>query len=178
MCRTFKSCQAQNIIFFKDKTMSFNFNADEIFRIAEQIEQNGADFYKNASEKVSDSRYKKLLSDLSSMEIDHYNTFKSMHSSLSDKEKEPTVFDPMNESVLYLKALADTQVFYKKQIDISSIEKILVEALSMEKDSIVFYVGIKDLVPERMGKDKIENIINEEKKHIRILAKELSALEK
>ena len=156
--------------------MAFNFNADEIFKMAEEIEQNGAAFYKEASKNVSDERYKKLLSDLASMELDHYRTFSSMHSSLSDKEKEPTVFDPMNESVMYLKALADTQVFYKKQLDTSSIKSILLNAIGMEKDSIVFYVGIKDLVPEKLGKNKIDNIIDEEKKHIRLLANELTAL--
>jgi rubrerythrin len=156
--------------------MAFNFNADEIFKMAEEIEQNGAAFYKEASKSVSDGHYKKLLTDLSTMELEHYNTFSLMHSSLSDKEKEPAVFDPMDESVLYLKALADSQVFYKKQIDTSSIKTILVNAIGMEKDSIVFYIGIKDLVPERLGKDKIDNIINEEKKHIRMLVKELTAL--
>jgi rubrerythrin len=158
--------------------MTFNFNADEIFKIAEEIEQNGAAFYREASEKVSDERYKKMLSGLSSMETDHFKTFSSMRSSLSGKEKEPTVFDPMDESVMYLKALADTQVFYKKQMDTSSIKSILMNAITMEKDSIVFYLGIKGLVPERLGKDKIETIINEEKKHIQLLAKELTDLKK
>jgi len=74
------------------------------------------------------------------------------------------------------KALADTQVFYKKQLDTSSIELILLNAIGMEKDSIVFYVGIKDLVSEKLGKNKIDNIIDEEKKHIRLLANELTAL--
>jgi rubrerythrin len=156
--------------------MAFNFNADEVFKIAEEIEQNGASFYQEASKKISDDRYKKFLSNLSSMEMDHLKVFSSMHSSLSDKEKEPTVFDPMNESVLYLKALADTQIFYKKQLDTSSIKSILMNAIAMEKDSIIFYLGIKDSVPDRLGKDKIEKIISEEKKHIQLLAKELTAL--
>ena len=82
----------------------------------------------------------------------------------------------MDESLLYLKALADTQVFYQKQIDSSSIKSILLDAIEMEKNSIVFYVGIRDLVPDKLGKDKIGIIINEEKKHIQMLAKELTEL--
>lgn len=158
--------------------MAFNFNADDVFEIAEQIEKNGAEFYYKASEKISDERYKKLLFDLSKMEVEHKKIFSSMRSLLSEKEKEPAVFDPMNESVQYLKALGDMSVFYKKQFDTSKIETILLDAISMEKDSIVFYVGMKDLVPERLGKDKIENIINEEKKHIKLLAGELLSLKK
>jgi rubrerythrin len=158
--------------------MAFNFNSDEIFKIAEQIEKNGADFYAKASEKVTDSRYKKLLANLSSMEMDHFKIFATMHSLLTEKEKEPTVFDPMDESVLYLKSLADMEVFYNKKLDFSSIDTILITAINLEKDSIVFYVGMKDLVPEQLGKDKLDKIIGEEKKHVRLLADELRNLKK
>ena len=34
--------------------MSYNFNADEIFEIAEQIERNGANFYRTAAENITD----------------------------------------------------------------------------------------------------------------------------
>ncbi|MFH0977353.1 MAG: ferritin family protein [Spirochaetota bacterium] len=158
--------------------MAFNFNAEEIFRIAEQIEKNGADFYKKASEKISDSHFKKLLADLSSMETEHLKIFTTMHSLLTEKEKEPTVFDPMDESLLYLKSLADMEVFYKKELDFSSMKTILMTAIDMEKDSIVFYAGMKDLVPEQLGKDKLDNIIGEEKKHVRLLADQLKNFKK
>lgn len=158
--------------------MAFDFNADDIYRIAEQIEENGAVFYQKASETVADDHYKTLLMDLSAMEVDHKKTFATMRAALRDKEKEQTVFDPMDESVLYLQALADLRVFYDKQVDISSIEGILVTALAAEKDSIVFYLGMKDLVPDKLGKDKIDGIIDEEKKHIRLIGGELLALKK
>ncbi|HNW31012.1 MAG TPA: rubrerythrin, partial [Spirochaetota bacterium] len=82
------------------------------------------------------------------------------------------------ESVLYLKSLADLRVFYQKEMDTSTIEGILKAAIAAEKDSIVFYIGMKDLVPEKLGKDKIDGIINEEKKHIVMLSKELLNLNK
>lgn len=156
--------------------MAFDFNADDIFKMAEQIEENGAVFYRNAAETIADAHYKKLLTQLSAMEVEHKKTFAAMRAALSGKEKEATVFDPMDESVQYLKALADLRVFYEKQIDISSIKGVLMSALGAEKDSIVFYLGMKDLVPDRLGKDKIDAIIDEEKKHIRVIGGELLAL--
>ena len=45
-----------------------------------------------------------------------------------------------------------------------------------ENDSIVFYLGMKDLVPEKAGKAKLDAIIREEMGHIRLLSKELAAL--
>lgn len=158
--------------------MAFDFNADDIFTIAEQIEENGAAFYTKASESVADSHYKKFLLDLATMEVYHKKIFAEMRAALSEKEKKPTVFDPNDEAALYLKSLADLRIFYQKQLDLSSIETILTAAIQAEKDSIVFYLGMKDLVPEKLGRDKIDNIINEEKTHIIMLGKELLALKK
>lgn len=158
--------------------MAFDFNADDIFKMAEQIEENGAAFYRKASEMITDAHYKKLLLDLSTMEMFHKKTFETMGASLSGREKESTVYDPMDESVQYLKALAELRVFYEKQIDMSSIRGILLAALEAEKDSIVFYLGMKDLVPEKLGRDKIDAIIDEEKKHIKMIGGELLALKK
>ncbi len=158
--------------------MAFDFNADDVYEIAEQIEKNGAEFYQKASDTVSEKRYKNFLLDLSTMELFHQKTFADMRLTLSEKDRKPTVFDPNDEAVLYLKALADMRVFYQKQVDMASIESILMAALSAEKDSIVFYLGMKDLVPEKLGRDRIDAIINEEKKHVQLLGSELLALKK
>jgi rubrerythrin len=158
--------------------MAFDFNADDVLKIAEQIEENGVVFYNKASEAIAESYYKKFLLDLSTMEVFHKKIFAGMRAALSDIETKPTVFDPNEESVLYLKSLADLRVFYNKEMDTTTIENILKVAIEAEKDSIVFYLGMKDLVPVKLGKDKIDAIINEEKKHIVMLSKELLSLKK
>ena len=80
--------------------------------------------------------------------------------------------------MLYLSSLADTHVFFKKEIDITSMEEVLKSAIIAEKDSIVFYLGMKELVPDKYGKEKLDLIIQEEMQHIRLLSKELIALKK
>jgi len=47
--------------------------------------------------------------------------------------------------------------------------EILKRAIEKEKDSIVFYSGLKDFAPAEIAKDKIDEIIREELRHIRIL---------
>ena len=123
-------------------------------------------------------RSKKLLIELAAMEDEHEKTFASLRADLTEAEKTTTVFDPEDESVLYLRALADTRVFFKKKIDISSMEEILKAAIVTEKDSIVFYLGLKDFVPDQLGKNRLDKIIKEEMGHIRILSKELVSLDK
>jgi rubrerythrin len=155
--------------------MSYDFNADEIFEMAEQMERNGAKFYRDAAENAADSANKELLTGLSKMEEAHEKLFKSMRTELTAAEKASTVFDPSGEASLYLRALVDSRVFFKKEIDVTSMVEILKSAIEAEKDSIVFYLGMKEEVPENLGKNRIEAIIKEEMGHIRLLSKQLVA---
>jgi rubrerythrin len=158
--------------------MSYDFNADDIFEIAVQMERNGAAFYRAAAGSVEDSDIKAFLLGFADMEDDHEKTFTKLRAELTAVEKTPTVFDPNNESILYLKALADTRVFFKKEIDTSTVEGIFKSAITAEKDSIVFYLGMKDLVPGALGKDRMDGIIKEEMGHIKVLSQKLAAQNK
>jgi rubrerythrin len=158
--------------------MRYDFNADEVFEMAEQMERNGEKFYKHAAATIDDEPHKKLLLELAAMEVDHEKTFKAMRSDLKAAEKSATVFDPEGEAALYLRALVDTRVFFEKEVDVSSMENILKAAIEAEKDSIVFYLGMKNAVPEKLGQDRIEGIIKEEMGHIRLLSRELAQLKK
>ena len=158
--------------------MRYDFNADEVFEMAEQMERNGEKFYKSAAATIDDEAHKKLLLELAAMEVDHEKTFKAMRSDLKAAEKSATIFDPEGEAALYLRALVDTRVFFEKKVDVSSMEKILKAAIEAEKDSIVFYLGMKNAVPEKLGQDRIEGIIKEEMGHIRLLSRELAQLKK
>lgn len=162
--------------------MSIVFNADEIFEIAEQIERNGAKFYREAAGKAVDSSTREMLQELADMEDGHEKIFIQMRKELPPKEKEPTVYDPDNEAAQYLRTMAD---FHGTEGKAGPLEKLtgketmselLKIALQAEKDSIAFYVGIKGLVPSRSGKDKVEKIIVEEMSHVSILGAKLQAL--
>ena len=158
--------------------MTYDFTADDVFEMAQTLERNGSKFYRNAAEKTGDPEAKALLMRLAEMEDAHEKTFAILRSNLSEKDKTATVFVPQHESALYLRALADTRVFFEKEIDLSSMKEIFMAAILAEKDSIVFYLGMKDLVPDKLGKDRLDGIIKEEMGHIRTLSKELMAHKK
>jgi rubrerythrin len=158
--------------------MMYDFNADDIFEIAEQLERNGATFYRTAAGAVTDADAKGFLLKLAEMEDAHEKTFAKMRTGLSAAEKTSTVFDPNGDAVAYLRALADTRVFFEKEIDTASMEAILKDAITAEKDSIVFYLGMRDMVPEGKGRRRMDDVIKEEMGHIRLLSKELMAHKK
>ena len=155
--------------------MSYDFNADDVFEMAEQIERNGAVFYRKAAADINDPDAKTFLLDLAAMEDSHEKTFSSMRKKLTDTEKTSTVFDPGGEAASYLKALADTRIFFEKEIDTNSLQAILKAAILAEKDSIVFYLGMKDLVPNGLGQSRLDSIIKEEMSHINLLSRRLIA---
>ena len=91
---------------------------------------------------------------------------------MTGRETEATAFDPDNEAALYLNAMADghggegAPSVADKLTGNESLEEILTTAIGLEKESILFYLGIIEMVPAKLGKDKISGIIAEEKKHI------------
>jgi len=162
--------------------MSLTFNADEIFEIAEQIERNGAKFYRKATEASISVRSREMLLRLAAMEDEHEKTFVAMRAELTEQETAPLVFDPDDQAVQYLRAVADGKVFdlnadpSNRLTGRESMEEVLGIAVGIEKESIVFYTGIKDAVPERLGKDKVDAIIREEMGHLTMLSNELAGL--
>ena len=156
----------------------YDFNADDIFEMAEQMERNGAKFYRTAADATADADAKALLKKLADMEDDHEKTFAQMRAQLTSSEKNSTVFDPEGEAIHYLRALADIRVFFEKPINTASMASILKDAIAAEKDAIVFYLGMRDGVPENLGRDRLDSIVKEEMGHIRLLSKALTALKK
>ena len=162
--------------------MSFEFNADEILEMAEHIERNGARFYRKAAELVEDAAIRKLFEDLAVWEDGHERVFATIRADLAAQEREPKVFDPEHETSMYLRAMADGHVF-DARVDPTdtltgreSAEDILRMAIGQEKDSIVFYTGLKEMISQTAGRERIEAIIKEEMGHIGFLNREIAAL--
>lgn len=162
--------------------MSTAFNADEVFEMAEQIERNGAKFYREAAAKAANREVREMFLNMASMEDGHLRVFHEMRKDLTEQEKGETAFDPYNEATLYLQALADSKGFEGmksptvKLTGKESVTELLEIAIGAEKNSVLYYVGLKDLVPAEAGRDKIEAIIREEVRHIADLRRRLTAV--
>lgn len=162
--------------------MSIMFNADEVLAMAEDIETSGAAFYRRAA-----SMHKKhadFLTDLAKMEDRHQETFAQMRKDLPPRMKEETAFDPYMEATLYLKEMADSHkgegspAITASLTGKESLADILQIAVVLEQKSIAFYLGMKAMVSEKLGRGKIDDIVEEEKKHVVVLAAELKKVAK
>lgn len=60
--------------------MIYDFNADDVFEMAVQLERNGDQFYREAAQNTDNPEYKKLLVGLADMEVQHEKTFVNLRS--------------------------------------------------------------------------------------------------
>jgi len=161
--------------------MSISFNAIEVFEIAERIERNSVKFYRGAAEILSNQDLSEILLSLAEFEKEHEETFANMRKQISNKEWDLITFDPENEMTLYLRTIADSHIFDLKKEPGEQLkgketaEDILRYAIEAEKNSIIFYLGLKNFVPAKAGKDKVDEIIKEEMDHIAELNQRLEA---
>jgi rubrerythrin len=162
--------------------MPTTFAADEVFEIAEEIERNAAEFYREAAERSPNEDIKNFLLEMSAAENKHLSTLQNMREKLAEEEG-LSIFNPLGHSAMYLQAIADARCWEgrKNPMEVltgnETIKEIIDIAIEAEKEMVVFYVGLKDLVYFKPGKDKVEDIIIEKLSHIHALVRKLRLLD-
>lgn len=143
------------------------FNPSEIYQFAIRIEENGEQFYTQMAEKYDNEKVQELFSLLAREEVGHKMVFSKILSGFEDYNPPESYTD---EYFQYLKAYSDKLVFDFDNFDgevakINTIEEAFHFAIKKEIDTIAYFREMKNLVPEG-EKDKIEDIIAEERKHV------------
>jgi rubrerythrin len=152
--------------------MGVFFSGSELLEIAIGIESNGMAFYRALADKTGKKDVKDTYNYLAGEEKKHLDTFRGMSDSLG-QAKPPESYT--EEYMLYLKSLVDNAVFSSITEAQQKADKVFnkIEALDTgiqaEKDSILFYTELQNLVKERDRK-VVLNILDEEKKHLRQLS--------
>jgi len=158
-----------------------HFSGKEVLTMAVRIEENGMRFYTDASKAAKSESLKELFKVLAEEEAHHIKVF----SDLKKLVAEDTVnegFDPqLSEASLYLKSIADTEVFTKadkgKEVakQMHDEKEALKMAIDMEKDSLLFYYEMQRLI-RASDKAVIESLIEQEKEHVRKLTEAQTSL--
>ena len=152
--------------------MGISFNADEVFEMGMDIEQNGEAYYRKAAELTEDPEVKKIFDDLMTAEQQHYETFKKLRENLPAKDTTPLVSDPDDQEYLYLDALVKSRLFNNVREAEEAVSKAsgpietLKGALIFEKDTILFFTEMKGRTREDLGKNEIDRLIAEEREHV------------
>lgn len=152
--------------------MNKQYNLAEIFNIAIQIEINGANFYREVASKQSIPAVKAFLVDLADQEAGHEQLFRKMQ----DRFAENVDVEVMNDefAMLYMQAEAKNYVFKSANAPTVTANMILSDVLELamnkERDSILFFMGLKFLMKAPADKNTIDKLIEEEQFHLATLA--------
>ncbi len=155
--------------------------ADDVFTMAVRIEENGKAFYAGAAAKTTEPNAKKLFEELAEMEAGHIKQFKELRAKLEKTFEGARVWDPEGLAESLLQSAADTHIFTvqaatERVKNLGRVEEILDMALQFEKDSVVFFLGMKDMLPDESGKAEIDTLIDAERDHIRLLSQKKKEL--
>ena len=147
------------------------FVGSEIVEIGIQIENNGRDFYNMLARRSENEKAKEIFGFLAGEEEKHIKVFEGILE--KTQEFAPQGLDA-DDYLRYMKVLAGEHIFTQKDRgaeiaqNTGSDKEAIDVAIRFEEDSIVFYVGMKKLVPE-YDHQVIEFLIMQEENHLKQL---------
>ncbi|MBS3742238.1 MAG: ferritin family protein [Candidatus Cloacimonetes bacterium] len=152
-------------------------NASDIYNFAVEIEKNGEKFYRKMEEKFEQKEVKNLFNFLAKEEVKHEKVFTDMLSNIDEYQIKESYVD---EYKSYLNAYADNLLFSLKNFDkamekVEDLDSAFQFAIKKELDTIMYYQELKNIVQENKT-DLIEDIINEERKHVVLLTQKKEKL--
>lgn len=157
-------------------------NADDVFRMAEQTEQNAAEVYTRAADLQPDKQDVEFLRSLAEMEYRHKELFAAMRAQLPAEDRELPQDDPYVKATLELVEMVcarsgeGSSVLSRPLAAPATLKAILEQAIRGELEAIAFYDSLRDLVPADRGRDKLDRIIAEEKGHFIALSRRLQEI--
>ncbi len=153
--------------------MSIPFNPRELLALAVKIEENGYAYYTRMAKQVQKPNVKRLFELLANAEQQHIVDFTKIRDQLPDQPYEIPEEYNSPEIEGYLRSLADGKVFPNLgnaddlAREIKTEEAAIQHAISFEKDAIIFFSEIYDMLPGDMAeRGAIAQLIHQEKIHI------------
>jgi rubrerythrin len=146
------------------------YSLDEIMEMAVQTEVLGQQFYTGMAEKFKkDDGLVKLFTELAVKEKQHEKTFKGLRDTVAKSGTEPVQWEEVSN---YMRAFVESEFFLGKGKSLPSLDHIRTVndavkfAIGFEKETLLYFIELRTIVKE---KEAIDEVINEEKSHVRWL---------
>ena len=150
-------------------------SAKSVLRWAMEIEESGQAFYEAVAAKAQDREAKLVLQDLAYQEERHYRTFQNM----LDKVPEADIETDSAEYQRYLQTALDKALLGGPEKGLALAQQATNEvealqaAIAFEKDTLLFFYDLRDMVPASQ-QETISAIIEQEKSHVKQLSRVLA----
>lgn len=147
------------------------FSTEEFVKMAIKDEETGIAFYTALAETTQNEVLKQNYYRLADQEKHHAENFKKMLDNVEPGhvfEQRPGQYEDFVDAMLETRAFSTPEKAAEEAKKLSAQDAVQT-ALKMEKDTLIFYLDMKDYIPDK-HKSYIEEIITEERGHIRDLA--------
>ena len=151
--------------------MSISLSVGELLNIAIGIERQGIAFYDTMARSAGNTSTCEVFQYLADMERRHLQLFQDMLAETGDSkvsesysEEQAGYLKGLVESAVFSDEIASSETLNHAESDVSALET----AIFAEKDSILFYYEMRDIIPRNIHQ-MVEQIISEEKLHLRQL---------
>lgn len=147
------------------------FSASEIVELGIRIEKNGRDFYTAVARQSASDEVRNIFQYLAGEEAKHITIFQKILEKTQRYEPDQVYAD---EYLAYMNALASEHIFTQenKGTEVAQKVKDNLEAVNLgigfEKDSIIFYEGLRTVVPH-YDRQIIAELIQHEQNHLKQL---------
>lgn len=147
------------------------YSVNEIIEMAVQIERNGYAFYHEATKRKDlDAKTLEFISNLRDQELNHEQTFLSLRDDIDMSVLE--LSQDWEMVAAYLKTIVDGRIFndefsaIKKATEAKDLVEVLDNAITFEKDTLLYFHAISDAISSERAKLVLRRIINEEVSHV------------
>lgn len=146
------------------------YSIDEVMEMAIQTEKLGYQFYSGMAEKFKkDDGLVKLFTTLADKEKTHEKIFTGLKDSVAKSGTEPVQWEEVSN---YMRAFVESEFFLGRGKALPSMDHLKTVsdavrfAIGFEKETLLYFMELRSIVKE---KDVMDEVINEEKSHIRWL---------
>ena len=155
------------------------FTAGDIVQAAIQVETKGESFYKRVASKAANTQVRDLFLYLAGEEVKHRETFQELQTRVGQAEL--PAWSTEQEYQEYLESLIESHILFGDGLGDTILSHMQQEsealrfAMGFEKDTILFFMEMRELVPES-EKPYVQACIEEEREHLRKLRSMLKSL--
>ncbi len=142
------------------------FTITDICNIAVQIECNGERTYKHASEIAVNPQFSRLFSMMAEEERRHAEWFQNLKSARPILPEHQEL-EAMGKNLL--QDMVKDQTFSLDSVSLAKAEgseEILEQLITFERDTILIYEFLSEIIEEAEAKKELANIVAEENRHI------------
>jgi rubrerythrin len=136
--------------------------------VAVRVEQFGRDFYAKAREAARDTRCRTLFSFLAAEEERHLGAYRAMQESVTGGAFQQD--ELVGEYGMYIEMLGREIIGGLALTEGMPLEDTLAMAVTLEKNTLLFYNELARLAKDEALHDSVERIIREEQSHLVKLA--------